>query len=178
MGLAAPVMTGLAAGVAFVATFAFFTGSNILPLQRNYDSTIIILERTVCYGTCPDYSITIHGNGTVIYEVRRYVAVTGKHTSQIPSEKVQELVNYFHKAGYFSMNDRYSGNVGDVPTITTSIKLDRLFKKVVDYYNPPPQLTDLENLIDSTAGSANWVKCPTGEQVASREAGGCMKITN
>ncbi|WP_228369368.1 DUF6438 domain-containing protein [Candidatus Nitrososphaera gargensis] len=95
--LAAPVTAGLAVGTAFVILFAFFAGNNIIiPLHKDHDSAIITLERTVCYGTCPDYSLTIYGNGAVVYEGHRWVAVTGRQTSSIPQQEVKELVDYFH----------------------------------------------------------------------------------
>ena len=171
---AAPVIAGIAAGIAFVVLFSFFAGSDILPLQRNYGDVVITLERTVCYGTCPAYSLMIFGNGTVVYEGQRYVAVAGRHTSSIPQQEVKELVNHMHKAGYFSMQDVYPCQCGDTPTVTTSVQLGGVFKKVVDYDYLHERLQSLEDRIDETAGSAKWVECSEGEQ--ELPDGGCYEI--
>jgi len=64
-----------------------------------------------------------------------------------------------------------------VPIITTSIKLGSIYKKVVDPSYGPAQLRNLEDRIDSVANSDRWVKCPSGQQVASIDSGGCMSIT-
>ena len=44
---------------------------------------VITLERTVCYGTCPAYTLRITGDGSVEYEGMRYVRVIGKATARI-----------------------------------------------------------------------------------------------
>src|SRR5712691_7505714 len=36
---------------------------------------VITLERTMCYGTCPAYTLRITGDGSVEYEGMRYVRV-------------------------------------------------------------------------------------------------------
>jgi hypothetical protein len=173
--LAAPVTAGLAVGIAFVILFAFFVGNNVIPLQRDYDTAIITLERTICYGACPDYSLTIYGNGTVVYEGHRYVAVTGRQISSIPQEEVKELVDYFHTVGYFSMADEYPCWCADVPVITTSIKLGNVYKKVTDYYYGPAQLKELQDRIDEAAKSDRWVKCQSDQQTVSPDAG-CIQV--
>src|SRR2546430_1156203 len=89
-----PVIAGLAVGVALVVLLSFYTGNNVFPLKQGQVKEVIItLKRTVCYGTCPDYELTIYGNGTVVYEGYRYVAVTGRHSSSIPHERVKQLVD-------------------------------------------------------------------------------------
>lgn len=44
-----------------------------------------------CYGTCPHYTITVHGNGLASYEGKAYVRVEGKRETTLPREDVQRL---------------------------------------------------------------------------------------
>src|SRR5947208_1474873 len=37
----------------------------------------ITLERSTCFGTCPDYKLTVTGDGTVVFEGREFVKVKG-----------------------------------------------------------------------------------------------------
>lgn len=160
MQLGASVIAGLAAGAALVVLFSFYMGSSSLPLLAGSNKDLVItLERTVCFGRCPDYDLTIYGNGTVVYEGHNFVAVTGKQTSLIPQGKVQALVDYFHESGFFSMDDVYGSVGGDAPAATTSFKTDGAFKKVVNYGSPdaPQRLYDLEARIDMIANSEKWV---------------------
>ena len=39
----------------------------------NLSGLRIKLERTSCFGFCPDYSVTIYGDGTFVYEGHRLV---------------------------------------------------------------------------------------------------------
>ncbi len=54
-------------------------------------SLIITLERGACYGMCPVYSLTIYGNGKVVYKGDMFVKVAGKIVFGISEEKVKNL---------------------------------------------------------------------------------------
>lgn len=151
----APVALGLAVGIGLVIGFAILSGP--IPPPASIANAEITLDRTACFGSCPDYSLTIYGNGTVIYEGRNFVAVTGKQSATIPEQDVRNLVGYFYDINYFSLRDEYTAQVTDLPTTTTSIKIDGRFKQVIDYYGAPEELTLLEAKIDEVAKSDRWV---------------------
>jgi hypothetical protein len=50
---------------------------------------VIGLERTMCPGACPDYSLFIHGDGKIVYEGRLYVVAKGRHGGQISRAHVK-----------------------------------------------------------------------------------------
>jgi hypothetical protein len=66
----------------------------------------IIMFRGACFGTCPIYYLEINEDGKVIYRGYEYVNVTGERTSNIPVDKVKELVNQFNNSCYFNLKDR------------------------------------------------------------------------
>jgi hypothetical protein len=173
---AIPVLVGLAVGVAFVISFSYFSANTIFPYHVNYKEAIIYMKRLGCYGTCPNYSLTTFGNGTVVYEGHRYVAVVGIRTSTISEQAVHELVDHFYNIGYFSMKSQYTGNVGYMPAVTTSIKVGDRFKMVEDVYGAPDRLRQLEDTIDEVAVTDRWVTCPEGQQVSSVNNGGCRDV--
>ncbi len=49
------------------------------------------LDLNGCYGTCPRYTIIVHGNGRVEYEGKAYVRSEGKRETTLPREDVQRL---------------------------------------------------------------------------------------
>jgi hypothetical protein len=118
---------------------------------------LITMQRTPCFGTCPAYTVTITGDGRVEYEGKQFVHVTGRATATISPAEVAALVEAFDKAGYFTLNDRYTANITDMPTTITSIRIGERFKQVIDYYGAPQVLKDLEKQIDRVAGTARWV---------------------
>jgi len=67
-----------------------FMGLNALSTQRtdrnpdlnslsddDITTLVVRLQRTRCYGICPAYKLTIHGDGKVEYEGLKYVKETG-----------------------------------------------------------------------------------------------------
>jgi hypothetical protein len=148
------------------------TAVSTTPLTINNFSNITIgIERNMCLGTCPVYSLEIFGNGTVVYIGERFVNVTGKQISNISKDKVKELVEEFYNIDYFSLNDTYDKIVKtDQPTVTTSINISGTFRSIFDNLGAlaPEGLRVLENEIDETANSSKWIKpyvLPQGEPI-------------
>lgn len=147
------------------------------PATYHLDDVSVSLERTVCFGFCPEYTVTIHGDGRVVYEGRRNVRVVGREEDQIDREKVELLLQAFYDAWFFDMRAEYLVNrilefdpdgtvrlreatVTDLPSQIVTFRAGSYEKRVVDYYNPPPGLRELEAKIDETAGTAKWVAPP------------------
>lgn len=125
----------------------------------------ITLERQPCFGFCPVYTVTIHGDGRVEYNGTDFVEVTGPQTATIDPAAVQSLADRMTAAGYFDWNDAYiNQEVTDNPYAITSITLsDGTTKRIEHYYgdfSAPEALTELEALIDETANTAPWVGQP------------------
>ncbi len=126
--------------------------------EHDYASALITLERTVCFGKCPAYTLQIEGNGKVSYNGGAYVQVRGPQTSQIEPKAVQALVDEFFKIDYFALQDTFTEPISDMPTTITSISIDGRKKEVYDYYGAPSSLKALEAKIDEVANSAQWVR--------------------
>jgi hypothetical protein len=173
----APVFVGLATGVALVAIFSFFQNPIFPVFQKDLDDLEIRLERTTCYGTCPSYVVLVHGNGTVQYDGRLYVAVPGKRNYTISQDDVRRLVGHFHDSDFFSLKDDY-GTCIDCPTYTATFMLGDM-KKTVRYnsYTAPPIISDLDEQIDILSGSGVLARCLDGWRVASIDEGGCVRTT-
>jgi ankyrin repeat protein len=132
------------------------------PNTSSLEGVVMKLSRSGCYGTCPAYSVEIHGDGTVLYKGDAYVVVTGEHRDQLSPEQVTEILDAFRKADYFSLRDEYSYPVTDCPTYTTSFQVDQVSKTVKDYVGEetgmPESVSNLENTIDHVADTMKWVK--------------------
>jgi hypothetical protein len=120
------------------------------------------LERTPCFGTCPVYSVTIHGDGRVEYEGRNFVAVEGQQAGQADPQAVQSLLAEFDRIGFESLEERYEDPVTDIPSTVLSLTRGGETKTVtlyaVDLSQPPRQaLADLAQRIDEVAGTERWV---------------------
>lgn len=125
---------------------------------HDYAHAVITLRRTACFGTCPDYSLEITGDGKVNYEGFDFVGVKGRQTAQVPAKDVKELVDEFFAIGYFELKDSFVEPVTDLPSRTTSLSVDGKKKSVYNYAGGPEGLKGLEDKIDQVAKSEQWTK--------------------
>ncbi|MEZ5994860.1 MAG: DUF6438 domain-containing protein [Hyphomonadaceae bacterium] len=121
----------------------------------------ITLSRSVCFGFCPDYTVTINGAGDVRYEGRAFVNAVGVRTATIPSQDVARLIARFDAIGFERLRNEYRARITDIPTYTVSFTRDGHRKTVVDYGGTsegmPEAVRALEDEIDRVAGTAQWV---------------------
>jgi Domain of unknown function (DUF6438)/Ankyrin repeats (3 copies) len=175
-----------------VLTFAVcLSALRLTSLAAEPTETVITLERTTCYGTCPSYTVAILKDGTVNYFGREYVRVKGAAQWKVDPAMIDSLVKEFIKIDYFSLDDGYTGIkkpdgtfsqvTGDLPTTITSLSLSGKHKEIVDNLEAraPTKLRDLEHAIDDAVNSKKWVsidaetvhqKCNQGWDINGREA--------
>jgi putative hemolysin len=126
---------------------------------------VITLERTPCFGFCPVYTLALYGDGWVVYDGRDFVEMTGEHRENIGVEAVNALAEQFVAAGYLEWDDAYTNrDRTDMPSAITSLTVDGRTKRINHYHgddSAPQALTMLENLVDETANTAQWIGEPT-----------------
>ena len=132
------------------------------PEIKDWGSLRITLRRTRCYGICPSYSLTVLGDGSVVYNGEAYVQYCGEFRGHVPQEAVRQLVQLFRQADYFNTFDRYAMGMTDGTTVTTSIAFDDKTKSVADYsglwVGMPESVMDIEDGLDHLAGPKVWAK--------------------
>jgi uncharacterized protein DUF6438 len=131
---------------------------------------VITLERTVCYGTCPAYKLTIFDDGKVVYEGKEFVKRKGKAEGQISKAALDELVREFERIDYFKLDDQYTDDPKncpeswtDYPSATTSLNWKGKTKTVLHYHGCRgsavlDHLTALENKIDEAVNTKRWIE--------------------
>ncbi len=136
--------------------------------------SMISLERSECFGTCPNYKVTIWGDGRLIYEGIKYVKTEGTITAKVATKQFQELMAAFRKAKYFKLRDSYAyekdgctAMVSDEFWAYTTIQINSRKKSIRHYmgcyegsdkFNLELQrLTELENKIDEIIKIEQWI---------------------
>ena len=148
--------------VAFLA--AMFIATALV--QAESPITKIVLERTPCFGTCPVYTLTLHSSGVVEFVGTNHVKAKGPQTGKISAPSFARLVKKIEEIGFFSLRDRYDGKnpdgsgstVTDLPSRKTTVTRGDETKTVVNYFQGPAGLTELELLIDELAKSEKWIR--------------------
>jgi hypothetical protein len=140
--------------------YAFLDDEPLVPTPTSDEmkDLHITLCRTMCFGTCPDYTLTVEPDGKVTFEGRHYTTVgVGTVTSTIGQDKLIELATEIHKADFFSLDDNYYVDVTDNPTYTLTIQMGGNHKQVVSYATSPRRLRILMNRIDQIVNSYQWI---------------------
>jgi Domain of unknown function (DUF6438) len=105
------------------------------------------LERTGCYGSCPAYTVTIHGDGSVEYNGKGHVKENGAQEGRVEPDTLKALVQEFAKAKFLTLLEDYSGEnctryCTDMATAVTEFKVKEVSHRVKHYYGcgGPPRL--------------------------------------
>jgi hypothetical protein len=132
--------------------------------EADLTTMTIQLERTQCFGTCPAYSVTIHGDGRVEYNGKSHVKETGAREGRIETDKLRSLASEFAKTKFSEIVEDYSekcrGRVcTDFPTAITEFSIKGISHRVKHYYgcaSAPKSLFQLESAIDQSTNSQKW----------------------
>jgi len=130
----------------------FLVACTPAPQDIDLSTFVVRMERDPCFGPCPIYEVTIHGNGSVYYEGTAYVQGIGKKELLIPQEDVRALIDEIYKAKFFLLKNNYDAPITDLPTTTTTVTVNGKTKSVRNYYGAPQRLITLENKIDELSG--------------------------
>ena len=119
---------------------------------------VIELERTRCMGTCPVYDIKINKKRLVLYEGKEHADRSGLYRARLPEAVLDEIITRFGDINFFQLRDVYIMNISDLPTTYISFRYEGCYKRIMDYYNAPPALRELEDFIDRSVKNLDYRK--------------------
>lgn len=126
------------------------------------DQVTISLARSGCFGTCPSYTVEIHGDGAVEYVGRGHVDVTGRHAYRIPQQDVAALVENARRKGIWGMSGSYRAPITDNPTYELSLQFGREFRVIEDYVGAmvgmSKAVSEFEDEVDRVGRTAEWTQ--------------------
>ena len=115
----------------------------------------ISLERTMCLGTCPVYSVKIYADGRVEFIGRHFVSVFGEQYYRIPIDKASRLFDFVRDNQISSSKSKYIAEITDGPSHFIELSLASKKIKIVDYLGReiamPHAITELERMVDKAA---------------------------
>lgn len=122
----------------------------------------IKLQRTMCFGTCPVYSVIVDKEGNVNYYGEMFVYKSGEHHWKISMRKVKQLNDLIEDFGFKSFiyepGDEF---ITDQPSCITTIKYsDGETKEINHYYGHvliDDSLTEFEKNIERIIGTKKYV---------------------
>jgi hypothetical protein len=134
------------------------------PAERGKARVVATLERTVCFGSCPAYKLTVYSDGQVLWEGASYVKKKGKASATLTAGELSLLKAAFSDAGYFDLPDTAACyEATDNPWATTSYDDGTRHRTLRHYYgcrSKPEAATlgALERRIDQIVNSDRWIQ--------------------
>jgi hypothetical protein len=121
---------------------------------------IFTLKRSACFGTCPVYSVTIFGDGKVVYEGVHFVPTVGRIEKQIPEDQLKQITRALEKANFYAFyQNRYRDEIIDASNLYIGIRTDKDSHAIQDggrcslTHTPGKyEFCDLGNQIDEILG--------------------------
>ena len=131
--------------------------------------TAVRLERGPCERRCAVYSVTLYGDGRVVYVGQHFVRKAGTVKTRVEPDAVREIVQRLEALTFFDLKDSYGADPGDcvqrgedTPGATLTLTVDGRTKTVqhnVGCVGPvTSHLTDIATAIDRVAQTGRWIK--------------------
>ena len=71
------------------------------------ESIFLTIERTPCFGHCPNYKITIMNTGQVLYNGIKFTKKEGQYTKMLSAEQLAQIQSRIYEINLFEMNNKY-----------------------------------------------------------------------
>ncbi|MBB79323.1 MAG: hypothetical protein CL844_10020 [Crocinitomicaceae bacterium] len=148
----------------FIAPFVLILACKTLKksdTEKKSNQSILFssIKREYCFGNCPVYELKIFKNGDAIYHGIANTKLQGWYCSKLDKTVLDRLSEKAREINYLNLDSTYFHPQGiDAPYTTTSILINKTFKKVRRQLQYPPKLLSFERVFDEIIESTNWVK--------------------
>ena len=123
------------------------------------DISGLTMNRTGCFGKCPEYSISIKRDGSATYVGGRNAAHQGTYTKNIGRETAENLLNQFREHRVDTCAAIYRVRISDLPGIHFAFTINGIEKKVTNAHAGPSYFEGLALEVDRVATpDASWEK--------------------
>lgn len=123
------------------------------------DSLFASINKGMCFGQCPAYSMKIYNNGLVNYNGKSFVDKEGSYSMRIEKEQMLLFVEKAKEIKYMEMDNLYDNkNITDLPSISSSIVINKTRKSINRRFGYPREILEFEQLFDDLLSSDKWIK--------------------
>ena len=118
---------------------------------------VIRYEKTPCFGTCPQFTMTVRSDGFAFYQGKRFVEMEGSWRGECNQKQIEEVLLKAQEIGFLDMEDSYDNHlVTDLPSTTAVLTVNSQTKSVLNRYEGPKELAQLYEVLDKIIEDVKW----------------------
>ena len=118
------------------------------------------IRRTVCFGSCPEYSIEITKKGIITYTGKRFTKDTGIFEKNIGREAAKKIIDLYVQYRVDTCQDTYENMIPDLPGLIVTVNFKRCKKTIYNAGFGPKYLEFIASKVDAVGikKDASWIK--------------------
>ncbi len=129
---------------------------------------VFIYSKSICYGTCPAYKVTLSSGGELLFKGKKFVKSVGVYKIKKSPKLFGKIEQILSKYKFDNYKDSYFDDKSckemwtDHPTTTIELKLNGKTKKVEHYlgckgFKGEKSLYEMEDEIDSALDLGKFI---------------------
>lgn len=128
--------------------------------QNNSPILSVSMQRTGCYGKCPEYKIEMDKNGNVTYTGIRNVKDSGVYKKNIGYPATMAIINKLNENKIDTCSNKYRNPIPDLPGIIYTVTYKDSVKRIFSAEWGPHYLKETAEEIDAIGKPTNktWKK--------------------
>ncbi len=133
--------------------------SEISVAKLDPNTLMASLERTKCYGKCPNYEAKIFTNGLVLFEGKAHVPRKGLFEAYLLQAQLDSLMSQAEQLSYFDLAETYPENgfvMAELPSTITYLKQGAREQKIKNNHNAPKMLQSYERYLEELLETLDW----------------------
>ena len=131
------------------------------------------LNKGMCFGKCPVYSIKVMKGGSVELSARKFVeGKKGLYRKKLDKSSYKDLLKVFKESNYTQFLAEYASNIPDLPMVTIGYVAVDTLALVRGKEERPSALMQLQYKMERLAQSEGWdlIKEYTGSDIDRRKS--------
>lgn len=133
--------------------------SKISELSKVY--RIVTMQKTGCYGKCPDYEFILQSNGEASYIGKKNVPRIGRYKAQAQAGFMFSIKSKINEGKFFKMSTIYPTNekiIKDLPDTYLMVS-DNVHQIIIrNNHDAPTELIEFQNKIEKMIEELEWEK--------------------
>ncbi len=127
-----------------------------LTAKAQNNITYIKMQRTACFGRCPEYTAEIFKNGNIVYTGKRNVDRIGKYTGKVSANAMAKFLKQVSKYKVSTCKSVYKALASDLPRLNFTFVSNGKTKSIKNGESGPAYLNTIGKLTDSLLNTVTW----------------------